>query len=95
MRILLRLINISNSRDNGAYRVRRERELERDVRHRIAVEQAKTLGVFTNGSDMLCRSSHPVAREIVVAVVVTNSGRPLPRIGGLQASEIVGQDGLR
>ena len=37
----------------------------------------------------------PRAREIVVAVVVTDSGRPLPRIGGLQASEIVGQDGLR
>ncbi len=37
----------------------------------------------------------PRAREIVVAVVVTDSGRPLPRIGGLQASEIVGHDGLR
>ena len=37
----------------------------------------------------------PRAREIVVAVVVTDSGRPLPRIGGLQTSEIVGQDGLR
>ncbi len=37
----------------------------------------------------------PRAREIVVVVVVTDSGRPLPRIGGLQASEIVGQDGLR
>jgi len=37
----------------------------------------------------------PRAREIVVAVVVTDSGRPLARIGGLQANEIVGQDGLR
>ena len=37
----------------------------------------------------------PRAREIVVAVVVTDSGRPLARIGGLQASEIVGRDGLR
>jgi hypothetical protein len=37
----------------------------------------------------------PRAGEIVVAVVVTDSGRPLPRIGGLQASEIQGQDGLR
>ena len=37
----------------------------------------------------------PRANEIVVAVVVTDSGRPLPRIGGLQASEIKGQDGLR
>ncbi len=37
----------------------------------------------------------PRANEIVVAVVVTDSGRPLARIGGLQASEIKGQDGLR
>ena len=40
-------------------------------------------------------SDAPRANEIVVAVVVTDSGRPLPRIGGLQAGEIVGQDGLR
>ncbi|MDR7380212.1 hypothetical protein J2X19_004914 [Rhodoferax ferrireducens] len=40
-------------------------------------------------------SDAPRAHEIVVAVVVTDSGRPLPRIGGLQVSEIVGQDGLR
>jgi hypothetical protein len=40
-------------------------------------------------------SDAPRANEIVVAVVVSDSGRPLPRIGGLQASEIVGQDGLR
>ena len=37
----------------------------------------------------------PRANEIVVAVAVTDSGRPLPRIGGLQANEIVGTDGLR
>jgi len=37
----------------------------------------------------------PRANEIVVAVVVTESGRPHPRIGGLQVHEIVGQDGLR
>ncbi len=37
----------------------------------------------------------PRAHEIVVAVVVTDSGRPLARIGGLRVSEIVGQDGLR
>ena len=40
-------------------------------------------------------SDAPRANEIVVAVVVTDSGRPLPRIGGLQASEIKGQGGLR
>lgn len=37
----------------------------------------------------------PRANEIVVAVVVTDSGRPLPRIGGLQVHEIKGTDGLR
>ena len=37
----------------------------------------------------------PRANEIVVAVVVTDSGRPLPRIGGLQTHEIKGTDGLR
>jgi len=37
----------------------------------------------------------PRADEIVVAVVVTDSGRPLPRIGGLTKHEIEGKDGLR
>ena len=40
-------------------------------------------------------SDAPRANEIVVAVVVTDSGRPLARIGGLQAHEIKGEDGLR
>jgi len=39
-------------------------------------------------------SDAPRANEIVVAVAVTDSGSPLPRIGGLQASEIKGEDGL-
>lgn len=37
----------------------------------------------------------PRAGEIVVAVAVTASGRPLPRIGGLQVQDIQGLDGLR
>ena len=37
----------------------------------------------------------PRANEIVVAVVVTDSGRPLARVGGLQVHEIKGEDGLR
>jgi len=37
----------------------------------------------------------PRRDEIVVAVVVTDSGRPLPRIGGLRADAIEGKDGLR
>ena len=37
----------------------------------------------------------PRRDEIVVAVVVTDSGRPLPRVGGLKVEEITGKDGLR
>ena len=37
----------------------------------------------------------PAANEIVVCVVVTDSGRPLARVGGLQAHEVKGVDGLR
>jgi len=37
----------------------------------------------------------PRANEIMVAVAVTDSGRPLPRVGGLKHSEIKGEDGLR
>jgi hypothetical protein len=37
----------------------------------------------------------PRANEILVAVVVTSGGRPLPRVGGLKVSEIRGEDGLR
>jgi len=40
-------------------------------------------------------SDAPRASEIVVAVVVTDSGRPLARIGGLQVDDIKGEDGLR
>jgi hypothetical protein len=37
----------------------------------------------------------PRANEIMVAVSVTDSGRPLPRVGGLTADEAIGEDGLR
>ncbi len=37
----------------------------------------------------------PRAGEILVAIVVTDSGRPAPRIGGLTTKEIKGVDGLR
>ena len=37
----------------------------------------------------------PRAGEILVAVAVTDSGRPLPRVGGLTHEEAVGEDGLR
>ncbi len=37
----------------------------------------------------------PRAREIVVALALTDGGRPLPRIGGLTVDGIKGEDGLR
>ena len=37
----------------------------------------------------------PRADEILVAVAVTDSGRPLPRVGGLTKDEMVGSDGLK
>jgi hypothetical protein len=37
----------------------------------------------------------PRRDEIVVAIVVTDSGRPLARIGGLGVDQIEGKDGLR
>ena len=37
----------------------------------------------------------PRANEIMVSIVVTDSGRPLPRVGGLEAKDAVGADGLK
>ena len=37
----------------------------------------------------------PRANEILVAIAVTDSGRPLPRVGGLSADAADGKDGLR
>ncbi|MCB2226583.1 MAG: amino acid synthesis family protein [Desulfarculaceae bacterium] len=37
----------------------------------------------------------PMADEILVALVVTDSGRPLPRIGGLTKEDAKYEDGLR
>ncbi len=37
----------------------------------------------------------PRAHEILVAVAVSDSGRPFPRIGGLTKDQIKGEDGLR
>ena len=37
----------------------------------------------------------PRANEIMVALAITDSGRPLPRVGGLKVAEIKGEDGLR
>jgi hypothetical protein len=40
-------------------------------------------------------SDAPRANEIVVAIAVTDSGRPLARVGGLTKDQIKGEDGLR
>ena len=37
----------------------------------------------------------PRANEILVGIAVTDSGRPLPRVGGLTKDQIKGEDGLR
>jgi hypothetical protein len=37
----------------------------------------------------------PREDEIVVAVAVTDSGRPHPRVGGLKKEDVKGEDGLR
>jgi amino acid synthesis protein len=37
----------------------------------------------------------PRANEILVAIAVTDSGRPLSRVGGLTKDQIKGEDGLR
>ena len=37
----------------------------------------------------------PDEDELVIAIAVTDGGRPLPRVGGLTVDEIVGEDGLR
>lgn len=36
----------------------------------------------------------PRANEIAVAIAVTHSGRPHPRVGGLTVDKVVGRDGL-
>lgn len=37
----------------------------------------------------------PADDELVIAVAVTDGGRPLPRVGGLEIADTKGEDGLR
>ena len=68
----------------------------------LAVEEINAAGGI-NGSKLVVVSKDdggkpadaPRANEIMVAVAVTDGGRPLPRVGGLTISEIKGEDGLR
>lgn len=43
----------------------------------------------------VCLNDAPRRDEIMVAVAVTDSGRPLPRVGGLTHDAAEGKDGLR
>ena len=43
----------------------------------------------------VCLNDAPRRDEIMVAVAVADSGRPLPRVGGLTHEEAEGNDGLR
>ena len=43
----------------------------------------------------ICVPDAPATDEIVIAVAVTDGGRPHARIGGLKAEDVVGEDGLR
>jgi len=65
--------------------------------------QGTTLDVPTHFKDEAYVRSHydamevripdaPRAEEILIAIVVTNGGRPHPRIGGLQKSEALNQE---
>ena len=40
-------------------------------------------------------SDAPRADEIMVALAITDRGRPLPRVGGLTKDQVKGEDGLR
>lgn len=42
-----------------------------------------------------CHVDVPHPAELVLAVAVTDGGRPLPRVGGLTVDELIGEDGLR
>lgn len=37
----------------------------------------------------------PRANELMIAIAITDSGRPHPRVGGIRKEEIIGEDGIR
>ena len=74
-----------------------ERTPEQSISHRgmpTAERHAAFVRSHFDGMEVQINDA-PRANEIVVAVAITDSGRPLPRIGGLQVHEIKGEDGLR
>jgi hypothetical protein len=59
-----------------------------------ATRTRPTCAAISTGSRFSLNDA-PRANEIMVAVAVTDSGRPLPRVGGLEAADAKGEDGLR
>ena len=57
-------------------------------------KEAATVGSHFDAIEVAVPAA-PRADEIVVAIALTDSGRPLPRIGGLAKEEVKGEDGLR
>ena len=62
----------------------------------IPVHHKKAMLVRSHFDAMeICVPDAPATDEILVAVAVTNGGRPHARVGGLKAGDAVGEDGLR
>jgi len=62
----------------------------------IPVHHKKAMLVRSHFDAMeICVPDAPATDEIVVAVAVTDGGRPHARVGGLRAEDAVGEDGLR
>lgn len=62
----------------------------------IPVHHVKAMLVRSHFDAMeICVPDAPASDELVVALAVTNGGRPHARVGGLRAEDAVGTDGLR
>ena len=62
----------------------------------IPVHHIKAMLVRSHFDAMEIRvADAPMSDEILVALAVTDGGRPHARVGGLRAEDAVGQDGLR
>ncbi len=61
----------------------------------IPVHHVKAMLVRSHFDAMeICVPDAPMADELLVALAVTNGGRPHARVGGLKAEDAVGTDGL-
>jgi len=62
----------------------------------IPVHHKKAMLVRSHFDAMeICVPDAPATDELLVAVAVTDGGRPHARVGGLRAEDAVGEDGLR